>query len=111
MFSKLARVFGSADLSEAAPVPPPAADATDHLLDLAARIEPDGGMPGADLQQRINESADALRDFLKEGHTSKSGAFRSHVQRLAKFLRGALGKLDKSRRSEIEELLRQVDVD
>ena len=109
MLSKLARVFGSADVRKAAPLPPSAADATDHLLDLAARIEPDGGMPGADLQQRIDKTADALRDFLKEGHTSKSGAFRSHVQRLTQFLRAALDKLDISRRSGIEELLRQAD--
>ena len=109
MLSKLARVFGSADVRKAAPLPPSAADATDHLLDLAARIEPDGGMPGADLQQRIDKTADALRDFLKEGHTSKSGAFRSHVQRLTQFLRAALDKLDLSPRSGIEELLRQAD--
>ena len=73
--------------------------------DLAARIEPDGGMPGRRFEDRIEASVDALREFLDQGHTSNSGAFRAHVARLAEFLKGALPKLDAKQRVEVEKLI------
>jgi Ca-activated chloride channel family protein len=105
--SKSAEMFDSIVASSPAPKP---ADPVDRLLDLAAQIEPDGGMPGRSFDERISSTLAALRDFLREGHTSKSGAFRSHVKRLAEFLRGELGRLDAGRRAEAEEVLRQVSL-
>jgi hypothetical protein len=58
-------------------------------MDLAACIEPDGGMPGPDLESRAASTAAALLALLAEGHTLKSGAFRRHVRRLADFLAAA----------------------
>ena len=64
--------------------------ATDDLLvQLAGRIEPDGGMPGKDDEERWVATATALLCFLVEGHTPKSGAFRVHVKKLLAFLQVA----------------------
>jgi len=63
----------------------------DTLLELAARIEPDGGMPGRDEDERVQATILALLCFLAEGHTERSGAFRSHVARLMAFLEAAKG--------------------
>ena len=67
----------------------PSQPAGERLLDFAARMEPDGGMPGADAETRAAATAAALLAFLAEGHTPDRGAFRSHVRRLAEFLRQA----------------------
>jgi Ca-activated chloride channel family protein len=58
----------------------------DMLLDLARRIEPDGGMPGKNDFERVVRSLVAVLGFLIEGHTTTAGAFRAHVQRLMHFL-------------------------
>jgi len=60
--------------------------AADTLLELAARIEPDGGMPGGAEEERVQATILALLAFLAEGHTERSGAFRSHVARLVAYL-------------------------
>jgi Ca-activated chloride channel homolog len=59
----------------------------DLLMEVAARIEPDGGMPGRDADERASASIVALLAFVSNGHTAKSGAFRSHVERLISFLK------------------------
>ena len=58
----------------------------DMLLDLAQKLEPDGGMPGKNDFERVVRSLVALLAFLIEGHTTTAGAFRTHVQRLMHFL-------------------------
>jgi hypothetical protein len=58
----------------------------DLLLDLARKLEPDGGMPGRDDFARFVHSLVAVLAFLIEGHTATAGAFRTHVQRLMRFL-------------------------
>lgn len=65
------------------------AGAADLLLELAAKIEPDGGMPGEDEEERVQAAILALLCFLAEGHTERRGAFRSHVARLMAFLETA----------------------
>jgi hypothetical protein len=62
----------------------------DALLELAAKLEPDGGMPGRDEEERVQATILALLAFLAEGHTERSGIFRSHVRRLVAFLEGAV---------------------
>ena len=61
----------------------------DGLLDLAQRLEPDGGNPGKDDFERMVRSLVAVLAFLIEGHTNTTGAFRAHVQRLTNLLETA----------------------
>ena len=57
------------------------------LVELAALLEPDGGMPGATPDVRAARTAAALLAFASHGHTLHGGAFRLHVRRLAEFLK------------------------
>jgi hypothetical protein len=63
----------------------------DFLMELAARMESDGGMPGSNAEARAGATAVALLAFLSQGHTPSSGAFRSHVSKLVKFLKSLGG--------------------
>ncbi len=62
----------------------------DHLVMLAARLEPDGGMPGADAGERILATLVALLAFAAEGNTLSSGAFRAHMGRMVDYLEAVL---------------------
>jgi Ca-activated chloride channel family protein len=66
--------------------PDAAASDDSELVDLAAMVEPDGGMPGDDSDWRAARTIAALLAFVAEGHTLTAGAFRLHVARLAGFL-------------------------
>jgi hypothetical protein len=70
---------------------PPAQQPTpeDELMNIAAQLEPDGGMPGDKSSERTARTAAAILAFVAAGHTATSGAFRSHVARLIAFLRAA----------------------
>lgn len=57
------------------------------LLDLAALLEPDGGMPGDTLDIRAARTIAAIFAFSAEGHTLTAGALRLHVKRLVAFLK------------------------
>ena len=63
----------------------------DGLMDLAAQLEPDGGMPGRDDSARAKATAEAVLKFVEAGHTVTSGAFRTHVGRLVAFLKALTG--------------------
>jgi hypothetical protein len=65
----------------------PAETAEDVLLDLASRMESDGGMPGKDRESRAIATVIAVLAFLSQGHSPAGGAFRSHVSRLVSFLK------------------------
>ncbi len=67
------------------PLPPQSPE--DALLELASRIDSDGGMPGKNLESRASATLIALLAFLSQGHTTTSGAFRSHVAKLVSFLK------------------------
>jgi hypothetical protein len=56
------------------------------LVELAAMLEPDGGMPGESLAVRAGRTIAAVLAFAAEGHTLTAGAFRLHVTRLVRFL-------------------------
>jgi Ca-activated chloride channel family protein len=84
------------------------APGVDQLLDLAAAIEPDGGMPGAAPEDRILATMIALMAFLSEGHTESSGAFRSHVARLAAWLARNLSALSDRRLELARAVLKAV---
>ncbi len=63
------------------------ADDKPGLIDLAAMLQPDGGMPGATPEERAARTVAAIFAFAAAGHTRSSGAFRAHVERLVKFLK------------------------
>ena len=50
-------------------------------------MEPDGGMPGKDMERRTGATVAALFAFMSHGNTVSAGPFRSHVQRLVAFLK------------------------
>jgi len=56
------------------------------LIDLAASLEPDGGLPGSSEEERVQATILALLRFLAAGHSTKIGAFRVHVKKMVKFL-------------------------
>jgi Ca-activated chloride channel family protein len=62
-------------------------EASDFLLDFSASLEPDGGMPGKNEEERVLSTILALLQFLAEGHSAKHGAFRAHVKRMLEFLK------------------------
>jgi len=76
---------------------PPAPPKGPDLMDLAAQLEPDGGMPGKSASARAGRTVVALLAFLAEGHTSTSGAFRSHVARLVRWLKSVTGVSNRER--------------
>jgi Ca-activated chloride channel family protein len=81
------------------PEPAPSDQSEDTLLDLAAQMEPDGGMPGKNVSERVASTIAALRAFVGHGHTITSGVFRSHVARLVEYLEslGGLSAKDQER--------------
>lgn len=58
----------------------------DLLMELAAMLEPDGGMPGRTEEERVANSLAALLFFRQAGNTRLSGPFRAHAGRLSRFL-------------------------
>ena len=68
----------------------PGQDRSSRLVVLAACLEPDGGMPGKNHEERIQETIAALLQFLAGGHDMKAGAFRNHVKRMVEFLEKTL---------------------
>ncbi|SPF52475.1 hypothetical protein SBA4_5080011 [Candidatus Sulfopaludibacter sp. SbA4] len=84
----------------AAKVPATAPD----LVDLAAMLEPDGGMPGKSPEVRVSRTSAAIFAFVAQGHTLTAGAFRVHVARLVAFLKSVNVATDKEKRL-IEEAL------
>ncbi|MCE9614776.1 MAG: VIT and VWA domain-containing protein [Lentisphaerae bacterium] len=87
----------------AAPSPPPSARLSlrktvrlaetrpigtdDLLMELAMRMQPDGGMPGGADEERFAASVLALIFFVGNGHNEQHGAFRTHVCKLIEYLR------------------------
>ena len=76
--------------SERQNLPVPEEETDDLLLSLASEIEPDGGMWGKNIEERVLSSVVALLCFLEKGHTPKAGTFRAHVERLISFLESEL---------------------
>jgi Ca-activated chloride channel family protein len=57
----------------------------DLLIVLAGMLDPDGGMPGKNAQQRLVNSLATLLFFVAQGNTRNSGPFRVHVAKLMRF--------------------------
>lgn len=82
----------------------------DALIDLAALLEPDGGMPGDDWEERLLASLLALLAFHAEGHTLDRGPFAPHMNRLAAFLKQAgLSSLTNDQQDIVTRLLDAIE--
>lgn len=75
------------------------------LMDLAATLETDGGMPGRREEQRILATLVALLDFLADGNTPTAGPFRAHVQRLIAYLEAVRDRLGDPHRQIVDRVL------
>jgi Ca-activated chloride channel homolog len=78
--------------------------AEDLLLELASRMESDGGMPGKDRESRAIATVIAVLAFLSQGYSPASGVFRSHVSRLVSFLTLLTG-LSKNRQQVVAAVI------
>ena len=93
----------------------------DLLMELAALLESDGGMPGRTVEARIDNSLAALLYFRQTGNTRASGPFRAHAERLSRFLEShgdaqilqivAKQRVEGDWRPHAERLLREGSVD
>jgi hypothetical protein len=86
---------------------PKAPDAVDQIMSLVARMEPDGGMPGKDAEDRALASVLVLLALLSQGHSVASGAFRTHVSRLVAFLRQP-GKVSATRQAVVDRVIERA---
>lgn len=59
----------------------------DPLPELAARFEPDGGLPGQTADERVRETLCALIGFAADGSTLKRGPYRTILMRGLAFVR------------------------
>lgn len=81
----------------------------DNLLELAAQIEPDGGMSGADEEQRWFASALLLCCLLFLRDRDGLRAFDCHIDRLTRFLESSsVTAADPQKREWLDQLLRRV---
>ncbi len=82
----------------------------DLLLELASRLEPDGGIRSNNDDERLSLTLVALLCFLAEGHTMQSGTFRSHVERLLTFVKNyPTAKLADDRRKVLSAIIALVE--
>jgi Ca-activated chloride channel family protein len=95
MFLRLRSLLDSSPsiLRRVAPEAP--GEETDLLVELAALIEPDGGMPGDSMEERVQRSLLALLCFRSQENT-RGVTFKKHMERLLKFIQG----IDRGRLSE-----------
>lgn len=61
-------------------------DGFDLLMDLSARLQPDGGMPGKESEDRLLSTLLTLLSFLAHGDSLHSGSFRLHIRRMMDYL-------------------------
>ena len=80
------------------------------LVELAGRIEPDGGMPGKNEEQRWWTTAAVLCYFLSLGHTPQHGAFRRHVERMLQYLTASPVVATDEQAGDLLHRLQQGDV-
>lgn len=74
-------------------------------LDLVTRIEPDGGLPGDNEQERVVRTLVSVLFLLNlEARTGRS--FRPHMERLLGYLGSALSRIPEERRAIVERVMR-----
>ena len=84
-------------------------DSDDVLVELAALLEPDGGMPGDTPEERLLASLLALLTFHGEGHIPDHGPFALHMKRLVAYLKQAdLSPLNDDQRDIVTRVLKAI---
>jgi len=79
------------------------------LLDRAGELEADGGLPGANDEERLWRTALFLAGLLEEGQACERGLLRAHVSRVVAFLEDpAHAPADAVARRVIETLVRHA---
>jgi hypothetical protein len=76
---------------------------SDPLVGLAGRLQPDGGMPGYDDDERWFASALALVCFISARYEEGTRAFDAHIERLLEFLKSS-ASADSARQSWLERV-------
>jgi hypothetical protein len=82
-------------------------DEEDQLLEDASRLEADGGMPGASLEERVTRSLDLLERLVEHGSTRARGPFRHHMRRLLEFLEDV--QLTDEQTDRLEQLIDRAE--
>ncbi|MGB9591388.1 MAG: hypothetical protein ACPL1K_02610, partial [Candidatus Kryptoniota bacterium] len=59
----------------------------DDLFELVSQIEPDGGLPGIDEEDRLKKTILALLKVLDNKNDINKGVFRLHARKMVRFLR------------------------
>jgi len=89
---------------------PLAFESDEVLVDLAALLEPDGGMPGDTPEERLLASLLALLAFHGEGHIPDHGPFALHMKRLVAYLKQAdLSPLNDDQRDIVSRVLKAIE--
>jgi hypothetical protein len=100
--------FGVSDVALIACAEAPAErTADDSLIELAAQLEPDGGMPGKDEADRVQATLRALLEFASEGYFPSHGPYRRHVARMIEFVERRLP--DGLTAAQVEEARRLIE--
>jgi Ca-activated chloride channel family protein len=87
-----------------------ATEIADRLVDLATLLEPDGGMPGDNPEERLLASLLALLAFHTEGHTPDRGPFAPHMKRLLAYLKQAdLSPLSEDQGNIVTRVVKAVE--
>ncbi len=84
-FSRIGRLLSSSRPRHDELAEPPLEE-TEFLLELATLIEPDGGMAGDNLTERLQRTLLTLLCFRAEENIHRSGIFKKHVERLMNFI-------------------------
>ncbi|HEY8542505.1 MAG TPA: hypothetical protein VIL29_08975, partial [Pseudothermotoga sp.] len=83
----------------------------DLMVDLAAMIESDGGMPGDSIEDRILISLIVLLYFYQNGNTLEVGAFRVHVKKLIGFLTSSMDGCPQQYQSALHDFMSKIEND
>ena len=106
MSAALSDVTEASLLLSSEPPPPPELARLERAMELASRLEPDGGMPGPDAEARVAASL-AAYGCLTAGGAER--IFRRHLVRLEQFLAGpAVAGLPAGARSLVGQILDSI---
>jgi Ca-activated chloride channel homolog len=85
-------------------------DTVDVLMDIAGRLEADGGLPGSSRSKRILDALLALLAFSSASAERGDRIFKPHIARLLEFLKNAAPDLqDETRASSLTKALEIVE--
>ncbi|MBD3205076.1 hypothetical protein GF319_01880 [Candidatus Bathyarchaeota archaeon] len=80
---------------------------TDLLVEYAALIQPDGGMPGTDIEERIMNSLLFILEITQR-EPEVVEAFQIHLNRLKKFIEKNKKSLNEDNNKKLEDILTRL---